>query len=139
MNSQKDSYPLPLRILSAVDLHNINEEVTHRPSMIRDHQVLRASVKRPYIILFGEEQFPTLIDKAAASMYSIAAHHVFVDGNKRTAVRATQIFLEANGFRVSWKEDEVRDFVLKIAKGCLEIDAVAAWLSDKVEEISDDK
>lgn len=139
MNLPKDNYPLPLRILSAVDLHNINEEVTNRPSMIRDNQVLKATVKRPYIILFGEEQFPTLIDKAAATMYSIAAHHVFVDGNKRTAIRATQIFLEANGLRSTWKEDEVRDFVLIIAKGCLEIEAVAEWLSDKVEEIPDDK
>lgn len=139
MNSQKDNYPLPLRILSAVDLHNINEEVTNRPSMIRDNQVLKATVKRPYIILFGEEQFPTLIDKAAATLYSIAAHHVFVDGNKRTAIRATQIFLEANGLYATWKEDEIRDFVLTIAKGMLEIEAVAEWLSDKVEEISDDK
>ena len=103
MNSQKDKYPL--RILSAVDLHNINEEVTHRPSMIRDHQVLQSAVKRPYIILFGEEQFPTLVDKAAATMYSIAAHHVFVDGNKRTAIRAAALFLEANGLRVTWEAD----------------------------------
>lgn len=137
MNSQKDSYPL--RILSAVDLHNINEEVTNRPSMIRDHQVLKSAVKRPYIILFGEEQFPTLIDKAAATMYSIAAHHVFVDGNKRTAIRATALFLEANGLHPTWKADDVRDFVLKIAKGNIEIDVVSAWLKDKVEEISDDE
>ena len=95
MNSQKDDYPLPLRILSAVDLHNINEEVTNRPSMIRDNQVLKATVKRPYIILFG--------------LYAI------------------------------WKEDEVRDFVLTIAKGNLEIEAVTEWLSDKVEEIPNDK
>lgn len=137
MNSQTDKYPL--RILSAVDLHNINEEVTDKPSMIRDHQVLKSAVRRPYIILFGEEQFPTLIDKAAATMYSLAAHHVFVDGNKRTAIRATQVFLEANGIRVNWDDDEVRDFVLKIAKGNIEIEQVSEWLSDRVEEQSDDE
>jgi len=137
MNSQKDSYPL--RILSAVDLHNINEEVTNRPSMIRDHQVLKATVKRPYIILFGEEQFPTLIDKAAATLYSIAAHHVFVDGNKRTAIRATELFLEANGLQPTWEADDVREFVLKIAKGSIGIEAVSTWLKDRVEEISDEQ
>jgi len=137
MNSQTDKYPL--RILSAVDLHNINEEVTDKPSMIRDHQVLKSAVRRPYIILFGEEQFPTLIDKAAATMYSIAAHHIFGDGNKRTAVRAAQVFLEANGLKVSWQETEVREFVLNIAKGNIEIEQVSEWLAERVEEQTDDE
>ncbi len=137
MNSQKDSYPL--RILSAVDLHNINEEVTGRPSMIRDHQVLKSAVKRPYIILFGDEQFPGLVDKAAATMHSIAAHHIFGDGNKRTAIRATELFLEANGLRVTWEADDVREFVLTIAKGNIEVDVVSAWLKERVEEIHDDE
>lgn len=135
MNSQTDKYPL--RILSAVDLHNINEEVTDKPSMVRDHQVLKSAVRRPYIILFGEEQFPTLIDKAAATLYSIAAHHIFVDGNKRTAIRATEIFLEANGFQVNWDEKEVRAFVLNIAKGSIEIEQVSDWLAGHVEEKND--
>src|SRR5690606_7571814 len=136
MNSQTDR---PLRILSAVDLHNINSEVTNRASMVRDHQVLQATVKRPYLILFGEEQFPTLIDKAAATLYSIAAHHVFVDGNKRTAIRATELFLEANGYRVTWEQDVVREYVLKIAQGQIVIEEVADWLAPYIEEIEDDK
>lgn len=127
----------PLRILSAVDLHNINEEVTSRPSMIRDHQVLRSAVRRPYIILFGEEQFPTLIDKAAATMYSIAAHHIFVDGNKRTAIRATEIFLETNGIHTTWSHDEIEALVLKIAQGQAEIEEIAAWLHQHTDEIRD--
>lgn len=134
MNSQTDK---PLRILSAVDLHNINEEVTQRVSMVRDHQVLQATVKRPYLILFGEEQFPTIIDKASATLYGIAAHHVFGDGNKRTAIRSTELFLEANGYRVTWEQDVVREYVLKIAQGQVEIEAVAEWLAQFVEEINE--
>lgn len=134
MNSQTDK---PLRILSAVDLHNINEEVTQRVSMVRDHQVLQATVKRPYLILFGEEQFPTIIDKASATLYGIAAHHVFGDGNKRTAIRATELFLEANGYRVIWEQEIVREYVLKIAQGHIEIEEVAEWLAQFVEEIDE--
>ncbi|MGJ3239407.1 MAG: type II toxin-antitoxin system death-on-curing family toxin [Anaerolineae bacterium] len=135
MNSHNAKYPL--RILSAVDLHNINEEVTNRPAMIRDHQVLQSAVRRPYIILFGEEQFPTLVDKAAATMYSIAAHHIFIDGNKRTAVRATEIFLTANGLRPTWTQDEVTAFVLEIAQGTCEIETVAGWLADHVQPLDE--
>ena len=134
MNSQTDK---PLRILSAVDLHNINEEVTQRVSMVRDHQVLQATVKRPYLIFFGVEQFPTIIDKASATLYGIAAHHVFGDGNKRTAIRATELFLEANGYRVTWEHEIVREYVLKIAQGHIEIEEVAEWLSQYVEEINE--
>ena len=134
MNSQTDK---PLRILSAVDLHNINEEVIQRVSMVRDHQVLQATVKRPYLILFGEEQFPTIIDKASATLYGIAAHHVFGDGNKRTAIRATELFLEANGYRMTWEQEIVREYVLKIAQGHIEIEEVADWLAQFVEEINE--
>ncbi|GAB5494430.1 MAG: type II toxin-antitoxin system death-on-curing family toxin [Phototrophicaceae bacterium] len=139
MNSQTDK---PLRILSAGDLHNINEDVTNRVSMVRDHQVLQATVKRPYLILFGEEQFPTLIDKASATLYSLAAHHVFIDGNKRTAIRATQLFLEANGLKPTWTDDIIHDYVLKIAQGHIELEAVIDWLPhyvEKIEEIPNDE
>lgn len=136
MNSPNDK---ALRILSAGDIYTINEEVTQRAPFVRDHQVLHSAVKRPYLILFGEEQFPTLLDKAAATMYSIAAHHIFVDGNKRTAARATQLFLEANGIRVTWTESDITTFVLSIAKGDTEIEAITAWLAQHTEEMTDDE
>lgn len=127
----------PLRILSAGDLYTINEEILGMSPLVRDHQVLHSAVKRPYLVLFGEEQFPTLLEKAAATMYSVAAHHIFADGNKRTAVRATELFLEANGVQAIWGEQEINQFVLRIAKNELEIDDIAAWLEERTEEMAD--
>src|SRR3954462_10082228 len=95
MNSQNNKG----KTLSANDLYNINSEVTGRMPFLREHQLLQSVVARPYIVLFGEEQFPTLLDKAAATMHALAAYHVFADGNKRTAVLAPRMFLEANGIR----------------------------------------
>jgi death-on-curing protein len=129
MNSQNDKQPDPEHILSANDLYNINSEVTGLMPFVRDHQLLRSAVRRPYLILFGEEQFPTLIDKAAATMHSLAAHHLFADGNKRTAVRATQLFLESNDIQPTWTTEEVAAFVLDIAKGEVSVEDVAAWLA----------
>ena len=131
MNSQNDN--LPNQILSANDLYNINSEVTGRMPFLREHQLLQSVVARPYIVVFGEEQFPSLIDKAAATLHALAAYHVFADGNKRTAIRATQMFLEANGVRPTWDEDEVREFVLGIAKGEVDLDDVKLWLHDHTE------
>lgn len=132
MNSQNDK-SRPLRILSAGDLYHINEEVTGHTPLVRDQQLLRSAVQRPFLILFGEEQFPTLLEKAASIMYSLAAHHLFADGNKRTAARATTVFLEANGIATTWADDEIYEFVLRIAKGELNVAEIAAWLEDRTQ------
>ena len=134
MNSPNDK-PI-IQMLSANDLYNINSEVTGRMPFLREHQLLQSVVARPYIVIFGEEQFPSLLDKAAATMHALAAYHVFADGNKRTAIRATQMFLEANGIRPTWDEDEVRQFVLKIAKGESDLQEVNGWLRDHTESLS---
>jgi death-on-curing protein len=139
MNSQNDDShssendDRSFYFLSINDLYNINSEVTGKTPFLREHQLLRSVVTRPYIVVFGEEQFPTLIDKAAATMHALAAYHVFADGNKRTAIRATQMFLEANGIRPIWTEDEAREFVLGIAKNEIDLEAVKAWLVSHTE------
>lgn len=138
MNSQNGK-SRPLRILSAGDLYNINEEVTGYTAFVRDQQLLRSAVQRPFLILFGEEQFPTLTEKAASIMHSLAAHHLFADGNKRTAVRATELFLEANGMSAAWTETDIHAFVLQIAKGELDVPEIAIWLEARIQIASSEE
>lgn len=121
----------PLASLSEADIYQINEEVTERVPFVRDSQLLRSAVERPYLVLFGEEQFPTLLEKAAATLHALAYHHLFADGNKRTAVRATELFLNANGLEGTWGEDEIEAFVLRIAQGDVEIDQITEWLRER--------
>jgi death on curing protein len=124
----------PLRILSASDLYRINEEVTGYAPFVRDHQVLASAVKRPFLIVFGEEQFPDMMQKAAALFHSLAAHHVFVDGNKRTASVAVKRFLEANGYEARWDTDEMEAFALKVAKHEADIEEIAEWLEARTDD-----
>ena len=124
-----------IRYLSAADIYVINEKIVgHRPH-VRDRKLLRSAADRPSIRVFGEEQFPTIIDKAAAVLHSIAYHHLFADGNKRTAQQAVVMFLEANGFRITWQENEAIDFILEIAQGQHDVEAVSDWLADHTEDI----
>lgn len=123
----------PVRYLSAVEVYAMNEEIVgHRP-FVRDRHLLRSSVSRPMTHVFGQDAYPTLMDKAAALLHALAAHHLFSDGNKRTATRAVTRFLLANGMRPTWTEDSVRDFVLGIALGEYDVAAVAAWLRAHTE------
>jgi len=122
----------PVRYLSATDLYNINFTVTEGDTFVRDIHLLESAAKRPSLVVFGQEQFPTLVEKAAALMHSLAAHHLFADGNKRTAMMATAYFLERNGCTVIWSQEEVADYLLEVAQSQHKVEDVAAWLTPYV-------
>jgi len=65
---------------------------------VRDRALLESAVGRPFQSAFGQDIYPTVIEKGVALFHSLIANHAFVDGNKRTAVTALDHFLLANGF-----------------------------------------
>ncbi len=116
--------------LSASDIYTINEAVVgHRP-FVRERRLLLSAAQRPAIVLFGQEQFPTLIDKAAALMHSLAYHHLFGDGNKRTALIAVQRFLELNASPPRWDEAAAQRYILSVAQGDQSVEQIAQWLRE---------
>ncbi len=119
--------------LTPADLYDIAKEATGHEPLVRDRHLLRAAAARPMLAAFGEEAYPTLLDKAAALLHSLAAHHLFYDGNKRTATQATVRFLEANGLRPLWTDAQAYDFVLEVAQNQHDVESVAAWLAAHTE------
>jgi death-on-curing protein len=89
----------------------------------------------PQMMVYGSELFPTILDKAGSLMYCLIRSHPFVDGNKRTGLLVTSIFLSRNGYvLVSSKDDEV-PLTLRIADlniSC-EVNDVVEWLRNHVE------
>ena len=77
--------------------------------------------------VFGVDQFPTLMEKAAALGECIIARHVFWDGNKRTGIYATWMFLKANGVIVDL-DASVEDLAVNIASGAAGFDEFLDWL-----------
>ncbi len=129
MNSAGDK---PIRYLTASDLYNINSEIMEGHTMVRDTHLLSSAVRRPSISLFGQTPFPTVLDKGAALLHSLAYHHLFMDGNKRTAVRAVTVFLELNGYAVTWDYATEYPFILEVAQGKHDIPHIARWLAQYV-------
>jgi death-on-curing protein len=125
MNSTADK---PVQYLSASDLYNINNTIMDGNTLVRDMHLLHSAAMRPAISVFGEPQFPTLLDKAATLLHSLAYHHLFVDGNKRTAVEAVTIFLKLNGHEITWNFDTEYPYILEVAQGQHEIPEIAEWL-----------
>jgi len=66
------------------------------PGGCRDINLLESAVGRPFQSAFGEDAYPTILEKAIALFHSLNSNHPFHDGNKRTAIIALDDFLVAN-------------------------------------------
>ena len=95
---------------------------------IRDVGLLISATERPKAVFSGKELYPSVFDKAAACFDSLARHHVFVDGNKRTAFAASARFLFLNGYETTVSNKEVEKFVLRAVEQRLEATVIADWL-----------
>ncbi len=95
-------------------------------SGIRDDGLLESALSRPELkAQYGEADLALL---AASYAYGITRNHPFLDGNKRTAYVAMELFLMKNGMLlVSSDEDSVLTF-LRLAAGELSEDELAAWI-----------
>lgn len=65
---------------------------------VRSDAGLDAIVKQPKQVVFGRELYLTIWLKAACILQEITKKHVFIDGNKRTAMQAAMYFLHLNGY-----------------------------------------
>lgn len=96
---------------------------------VRDLGLLDSSCARPRSTAFGADAYPTLEDKAAALLHSLARNHALVDGNKRLAWLATVVFLDLDGRTVELDDEVAFDLVMAVAEGSLDVAEIAACLT----------
>ena len=80
-----------MRYLAGEDILEIHNEIIEKTGGahgIRDVGLFLSVIERPKARYGGEELYPDAFHKAAAYFDSFAKHHVFLDGNKRTAFAA---------------------------------------------------
>lgn len=115
------------------DLLRLSSAATGQEVAVRDEGLLLSALDRPFASMFGQEAYPTIFEKAAALLHSLARNHALVDGNKRTAWVACSVFLEANGWSVIAEPRWIVDLVLAVATGDLVVADIATELVKKVE------
>jgi len=121
-----------MRYLTVEEVLEINAEVMGGRHVLRERGLLESAVARPQASAFGADAYPDLVTKAAALLHSLVLNHPFIDGNKRTAVLATLVFLDLNGCVVRWDQREALDFMLSLAQHQIEMHDVIAFLRDRV-------
>lgn len=93
---------------------------------IRDIGLLQSAVARPKVTFDGKDLYPDLFHKAAALMESLACNYPFIDGNKRTSIAASGIFLSINGCMLNCSLRELERFALSVATGKVSLESSAA-------------
>lgn len=64
---------------------------------LRDRALLESAVAAPQASFGGEPLIRDPVEIAGAYLFYLCRNHPFVDGNKRTALAAALVFLDANG------------------------------------------
>src|SRR6201990_3027108 len=80
---------------------------------VRDVVLLESALARPQnLFAYGESDAAAL---AGAYAFGIARNHPFVDGNKRTAFVACELFLAANEYELTASDEECLAMMLSLA------------------------
>ena len=120
--------------LTLAELVHVAERTLGGEVPVRDHGLLQSALARPQASAFGSDAYPTLEEKAAALLHSLARNHALVDGNKRLALAATIAFLGINGRRLTLTNDEAYHLVMEVATGQLhEVAELAGTIRDGSE------
>lgn len=108
-------------------LHSRVIAETGGPQGILDLGMLLSALGRPQASFGDQDLYPDLLTKAAALFDSLVRNHPFVDGNKRTAIAATGIFLRVNGYQLTVENSEMVRFTLACAQTQLTMDEIVEW------------
>ena len=118
--------PVRLRLQAILATHDQQVAEHGGGCGIRDKGGLESALARPMNLhAYGEPSPPRL---AAAYAFGIAKNHPFVDGNKRTALVAAELFLALNGYDLTADDVEVVDVFLRLAAGEITEEELAAWI-----------
>lgn len=119
--------------LTPDDVLGINEFVLaqqSQQSLLRDVGGLQSAIMRPQMAANYEDA--DLARQAALLVSGIALAHAFVDGNKRTAIMAGEMFLDLNGYILDSEPLEFANAILALVNRTESLetatDRFTAWI-----------
>lgn len=111
-------------------IHERVIEVFGGAEAVRDLGLLESALYRPQ-----SGYYQDLISMAAALFESLLINHPFVDGNKRVAFFATDVFLRLNGWRFDVDPHEAYSLLSELLEtGRADFEHLATWIRNSVTE-----
>jgi death-on-curing protein len=121
--------PRSIRFLSVDEAEAIHQRIIEEfggPPGLRDRGLLDSALHRPSTGYYAD-----LAEMAAALFESLLINHPFIDGNKRVAFFATDIFLRLNGWRIAVEADAARAFLIGLLdRGECNFQNLLQWLRE---------
>jgi len=116
-----------IRFLSVDEVVEIHQRLIARfggPGGLRDRGLLESALFRPQTGYYVD-----LPQTAAAMFESLPMNHPFVDGNKRVAFFATDVFLRLNGWKLEVEADGAHRFLIGLLeRGECDLTHLQPWI-----------
>ncbi|MBO0468866.1 type II toxin-antitoxin system death-on-curing family toxin [Enterococcus plantarum] len=120
-----------------IDINNFLQKLTQnvvKPMYgIRDKNSIQLISQSLNQEVFGVELYPTFFDKAAYLWYALSNYHCFYNGNKRTALVTTYIYLRINGYCLMI-DGSFYDISLNIVESHIEKEKIKEILQENTVE-----
>lgn len=106
-------------------------------SGVRDEALLESALARPQQLFAYGDPPPDLASLAGSLAFGLARNHPFVDGNKRTAAVACELFLALSDAVLLATNIELYPAYLSLADGSLGENEFADWLRPRLRVAND--
>jgi len=112
--------------------NELHELIPLEAKGVRSKGAVEACINRAFIQVYGINPFTDVFTQAAALLYSFISFHPYNDGNKRTALLITWVFLSLHGYTFYFPRDVV-EFVKSLADLSVEgteddMRRIATWI-----------
>lgn len=119
--------------LTLVEVLTIHDQLLHEfggAAGVRDAGALESALFRPQTGYYRD-----VVHEAAALFESLVQNHPFVDGNKRVAFAACDVFLAMNGYLLRIEDEDAYRFIIgSLERGEMNLEHIDAWLRGHVTE-----
>lgn len=99
----------------AINIYQIQRYSPGEMIGVKDPGALHMCVNSVHATVFGEDAYPSLIEKATVLFINLVKKHCFHNANKRTAYISLELFLKMNGLQLSMSADEVEKLCVGVA------------------------
>jgi death on curing protein len=115
-----------LTVADVLGMHTVLLRRYGGASGVRDPGAIEAALFRPQTGYYKD-----IIAEAAALLESLAINHPFVDGNKRIAFAAADVFLRINGWQLKRPPLQIHsEMIGMFEQGTFDIAHLEPWLRD---------
>lgn len=113
-----------LTVADVLGMHTVLMQRYGGAPGVRDPGALESALFRPQTGYYED-----IVAEAAALLESLAINHPFVDGNKRIAFAAADVFLRINGWRLQRSPKQIHaEMIQMFETGTLDIAHLDPWL-----------